>query len=241
MNSGGVLGLINTVTACLDDLNFISIVFRFFLAIVYGGMIGIDRGMKRRVAGVKTHTIVCIGATLAMMTGEYIHLFSNGAGIGDTARLGAQVISGVGFLGVGTIVVTGQRHVSGLTTAASLWSCSCIGLALGIGFYSGATVGTIAILIVLRYFKQIDGYVAEHSNVYEVYMEFESNEAMSAGILTLRNEYIKINNVMVIQGKTEKHNVRVQASVEAAKWMNKKTIFLIISELDGLISVEELW
>ena len=119
---GGILGACNAISDYLHTLNMGSTLFRLILAMFLGCLIGIDRGMKKRVAGVKTHMIVCMGATLVMMTGDFIHVYSNGAGIGDTARLGAQVVSGIGFLGVGTIIVTGQRHVSGLTTAASLWN-----------------------------------------------------------------------------------------------------------------------
>lgn len=240
MFTEGLFGAINRFVLYMRELNFITVAFRLFLAVVLGGLIGVDRGMKRRVAGVKTHTIVCVGATLAMMTGEFIHLYSNGAGVGDTARLGAQVISGVGFLGVGTIIVTGQRHVSGLTTAASLWTCSCIGLAIGSGFYSGAILGTLAILIVLRYFKALDIYVENHSNVYEVYMEFMTEEHMSAAIRNLRKEDIKVSSVMVVKKKTKSQNIVVQASVEAGKWMTRNAIFRALEDQEGLISVEEL-
>ena len=120
---GGILGACNAISDYLHTLNMGSTLFRLILAMFLGCLIGIDRGMKKRVAGVKKHMIACMGSTLVMMTGDFIHVYSNGAGIGDTARLGAQVVSGIGFLGVGTIIVTGQRHVSGLTTAASLWTC----------------------------------------------------------------------------------------------------------------------
>ncbi|MDO4514987.1 MAG: MgtC/SapB family protein [Lachnospiraceae bacterium] len=240
MISEGLLGTLNRFVAYMHELNFITVIFRLLLAMVLGSLIGIDRGMKRRVAGVKTHTIVCIGAAIAMMTGQFIHLYSNGVGVGDTARLGAQVISGVGFLGAGTIMVTGHKQVLGLTTAASLWTCSCIGLAIGIGFYSGAIGGTLAVLIVLRYFKAIDIYVANNSHVFEVYMEFESKEMMGEVIRNLRNEDIKINNVVVVKQKTKSKSVVVQASVEAGKWMTKNAVFRALDEQQGVISVQEL-
>ena len=101
---GGILGACNAISDYLHTLNMGSTLFRLILAMFLGCLIGIDRGMKKRVAGVKTHMIVCMGATLVMMTGDFIHVYSNGAGIGDTARLGAQVVSGIGFLGVGTII-----------------------------------------------------------------------------------------------------------------------------------------
>ncbi len=236
----GLLGKINSISSYLADLNMISTAVRLILAMLLGGIIGIDRGMKRRVAGVKTHTIVCLGATLVMMTGQYISLYINQSGTGDAARLGAQVISGVGFLGVGTIIVTGQRHVSGLTTAASLWASSCIGLAVGIGYYSGAILTTVCILVVFRYFKAIDIYVENHSNVYEVYMEFESNESMSNVIKKLREEDIQVNNIIIVKKKTKSQNVVIQASLDAGRWRTKKSIFRIIEEQQGVVTVEEL-
>ena len=163
---GGILGACNAISDYLHTLNMGSTLFRLILAMFLGCLIGIDRGMKKRVAGVKTHMIVCMGATLVMMTGDFIHVYSNGAGIGDTARLGAQVVSGIGFLGVGTIIVTGQRHVSGLTTAASLWTSACIGLAVGIGFYSGAIFTTLGLILVFKYAKYIEVKVSEEHKMY---------------------------------------------------------------------------
>jgi len=238
--SGGIADTYNTISAYLHELNFVSTVFRLVLAMALSTVIGIDRGLKRRVAGVKTHVVVCVGATLVMMTGQFIHLYVNGAGTGDTARLGAQVISGVGFLGVGTIIVTGQKYVSGLTTAASLWATSCIGLALGIGFYSGAILAALCLLIVFRYFKAIDIYVENHSNVFEVYMEFENNEYMSTIIKKLREEHIKVTNVVVIKKKTKTQNVLIQASLEAEPWMTRRALFRTVEGQKGLLSVEEL-
>ena len=136
----------------LRELNMVSVTIRLLLALAAGTLIGIDRGMKRRGAGIKTHVLVCLGATLVMMTGQYtFNYFGQGH---DVSRLGAQVISGVGFLGVGTIIVTGRNQVRGLTTAAGLWACACIGLALGIGFYEGAFV---MLLLVLLTFVDLHG------------------------------------------------------------------------------------
>lgn len=101
MITGGLLGTWNNFVQFMRELNLVTVAVRLLLAMAVGAIVGADRGMKRRVAGVKTHTIVCLGATMAMLTGEFIHLYSNGAGVGDTARLGAQVISGVVFFGCG--------------------------------------------------------------------------------------------------------------------------------------------
>lgn len=130
----------------LKDLNIASIIFRIFLSVLVGGILGIERGSKNRPAGFRTYILVCLGAALVMMTNQYIFKEYNAS---DPSRLGAQVISGIGFIGAGTIILNGRNQVKGVTTAACLWTAACCGLAIGVGFYSGALIGAIAILFVL--------------------------------------------------------------------------------------------
>ena len=138
----------------MAEWNSVAICGRLALAILTGTVIGIDRGLKRRGAGIKTHALVCLGSALVMLTSEYMSMnFDQKA---DLARLGAQVISGVGFLGVGTILVTEKQRVRGLTTAAGLWACACVGLAIGIGFVEGAVYTLMFIVVVLRLLNKID-------------------------------------------------------------------------------------
>jgi putative Mg2+ transporter-C (MgtC) family protein len=128
---------------------------RLVLAVVLGGVIGYEREHTQRPAGFRTHIVVCVAAALVMEISDFIfqhyHSFVNM----DPARLGAQVISGIGFLGAGTIIRDGFS-VKGLTTAASLWAVSCIGLAVGIGFCSGAIVATAIIYITLLTLKRFE-------------------------------------------------------------------------------------
>jgi len=130
-------------------------IMKILLAIIIGGLIGMERENVHRPAGFRTHILVCLGATLVMMTAEYINTIYYNGKTGDIARLGAQVISGIGFLGAGTIIKDGST-VKGLTTAATLWSVSCIGLAIGIGYYKGAIITALAVystLIILKRFE----------------------------------------------------------------------------------------
>lgn len=124
---------------------------RLTLATILGGLIGWERAHINRPAGVRTHEVVCIGSTLCMLVSEYIN---QEYGNIDPTRIGAQVISGIGFLGAGTIIKEGFS-VKGLTTAASLWCVSCIGLALGTGFYSGAVIATLFIFCTLIMMKKL--------------------------------------------------------------------------------------
>lgn len=134
-----------------------EILLRLALACLLGGLIGMERERSRHPAGLRTHILVCIGATLVMLCNIFIfEMYKNVANI-DPARLGAQVISGIGFLGAGTIIKEGLS-VRGLTTAASLWVVGCLGVAIGLGFYAGAIVTTSFILIILMIFSKL-GYL----------------------------------------------------------------------------------
>ena len=124
----------------LRDINTATILFRMVLAIICGGLIGIERSIKNRPAGFRTHVLIIIGATTASLIGHYIYLVMNLPT--DMSRLPAQVITGLGFIGAGTIIVTGHRTVKGLTTAAGLWATGIVGLAIGSGFYEGAIIST---------------------------------------------------------------------------------------------------
>ena len=123
------------IITVLREPNVYSTLFRLTLATICGGLVGLERVKKRRPAGFRTYMLVCLGAALTMLISQY--LYKSGQTT-DLSRLGAQVINGVGFLGAGTVIVTGRQQIKGLTTAAGLWASACMGLAIGAGFYFGA-------------------------------------------------------------------------------------------------------
>ena len=135
----------------LYELIELTIVVRILLATIFSGVLGIERTRKRRAAGFRTYMIVCISSTVVMMTSQFMLKQFGGT---DPARLGAQVISGIGFLGAGTILITGGRQIRGLTTAAGLWSAACMGIAIGVGFYFGAFVMCVTLILVMTIFDQ---------------------------------------------------------------------------------------
>lgn len=134
----------------LDDA---QVVQHLVLALVLSGLIGLERQIRRRTAGLRTHILVCLGSCLMMLTSIHVFdIYKNEVPL-DPARIAAGVITGVGFLGAGAIMVD-RSNIKGLTTAASIWMVSAIGLAVGCGFYSAAIVSTfltLAVLLVLRY------------------------------------------------------------------------------------------
>ena len=131
----------------LEELNGISLLVRVILCIVLGGILGMERTRKRRPAGMRTYMLVCLGSAAAMMTGIYMY-DAYGGGF-DPSRIAAQVVTGVGFLGAGTILTTRYHRVKGLTTAAGLWVAACLGLAIGAGWYLGSVVIALASLFIM--------------------------------------------------------------------------------------------
>lgn len=160
-------------------------VFKMALAVLFSGVIGYEREHSHRPAGFRTHILVAVGSALVMMTSGYV--FNEYAGLGtfDPTRLGAQVISGIGFLGAGTILREGFS-VKGLTTAASLWAVSCIGLAVGAGYYTGALVSTIVIYLTLNTFKR---FVMRGNPSKNIYIEAENMTKQAADVGAIIKRY----------------------------------------------------
>ena len=152
----------------LRELTYLAITLRIFAAVILGGLIGLERGLKNRAAGLRTHMLVCVGACLIMVTNQFIYQTT---GTGDPVRMGAQVISGIGFLGAGTIMVTRRHQVKGLTTAAGLWTAAGVGLALGIGFYEAAAMGSLAVFIVMTLMQKMDNRVHRKTKDFDLFVE----------------------------------------------------------------------
>jgi len=174
----------------LHDWNIVSILARLMLSVACGGVVGLFRSVRRRGAGFKTHVLVCMGSCLVSMTGLYVYYNLQNAG--DVTRLPANVIVGVGFLGAGTILVTGKRHIKGLTTAAGLWTSAAIGVALGFGFYSGALAATLILVFIYGFFEDLDDKIYSHSKMLDLYVEFSSKKAVGDFVRDLRQKNYKI-------------------------------------------------
>ena len=161
----------------IEQLDFIreltlgAAAIRLAIAMLFGGIMGMERGLKKRPAGFRTYMLVCVGSALVMPTNQYL---INTYALADPGRLGAQVVSGIGFLGAGTIIVTGRNQVKGLTTAAGLWASACLGLAIGIGFYSGALITAAVIFISLSILPKVENYFYARSRVLDLYIEVAS-------------------------------------------------------------------
>lgn len=188
----------------LREMNIYSVLLRLALAMFFGGLIGLERAQKRRPAGMRTYMIVCIGAALALMIGQYEMVMMDtqwanaAAAIGakaDVSRIAAQVINGIGFLGAGIIMVTDQREVTGLTTAAGLWASACFGIAIGAAFYEVLPVAALMIVLTIRGFPLLERKAILHSKHMKFFVEFTSLSDIGEIISCLKQSGIRIDQV----------------------------------------------
>ena len=223
----------------LRELNILSVTFRLALAMISGGMIGLERGRKRRPAGFRTHILICLGAAMTTLTSQYLYL--NMHYYTDMARLGAQVVAGIGFIGAGTIIVTRQQRVKGLTTAAGLWASAIIGLALGGGFYEGGIITTFMILIAELLFSKLEYRVLDHVPEINLYMEYTDKACLENVLKLYRELDLKILNMEITRSRgSKKHNACAIFTLRLNKRCPVERVIQIVSSTKGVILAEEL-
>ena len=176
----------------------LAVVLRITVAFLLGGILGLERGLKQRPAGLRTHMLVCVGACMIMLTNQYIYQVF---GTGDPVRMGAQVVSGIGFLGAGTIMVTKHSQIKGLTTAAGLWATAAVGLATGIGFYEAAVMGTIVIVLTLTVLSALDSKMHKKTRCFEVYVELDPTVSLGMFLDEIRSRGIAIEDIQMEQAR----------------------------------------
>lgn len=215
---------------------FLGIVIKLVLAGLLGGIIGYERENTLRPAGFRTHILVCVGASLVMITSKYIfEQYSSHVNI-DPARLGAQVISGIGFLGAGTIIRDGF-NVKGLTTAASLWAVSCVGIATGIGFYSGAVIATMIIFSTLLFLKKFEKNISNYKRYNAVFIQSENHPGRIGEINGIFEKYnVTIRNIEVVNSDN-KENVLIKLLVRFVDSINSADVIEELQKLAGIVKV----
>ena len=219
----------------MRDITTLSVLLRLFLAVLCGGIIGIEREHKRRPAGFRTHILICLGASMTTLTSQY--LFYNLNLYTDIGRLGAQVVAGIGFIGAGAIIVTKRRQVKGLTTAAGLWTCAIIGLAIGAGYYEAAVISTIVILVAEIFFVKFEYWILVNSRNLNIYVEYEDNENLDNVIRLIKGYRIVIIDLEItISG----NNACAIFQLQLPKKISHDKIMTAISASEGVVSVEEL-
>lgn len=233
------------------ELNMVGLTVRLILAMLCGGIIGIDRGKRGRAAGFRTYMLVCVGAALTMMIGQYQRTMFDGPwrallseydiGTVDVARYSAQVVNGIGFLGAGTIIFTGIKQVKGLTTAAGLWASACMGLAVGAGFYEGVVLCLIIMMFSVRYFMSVESLIREKSHNLNIYVTFDSLKNLGEIISCIKAQEVRIYNVDV-DTDTDRNGYAANAVfyLHLIPGLTHEKMMSRLLELDCIQSVREL-
>jgi len=237
----------------LRELTFAGVTVRLLVALLCGGMLGLERERRHRpsgLAGLRTYMLVCLGASLTILISQYITVRLNGpwaelaAQIGvrtDMSRFGAQVINGIGFLGAGTIIVTGRQEVKGLTTAAGLWASACMGLAVGAGFFECAIFAVILILISVRYLTKLESMAVESSRALNFYVEFDSMNDIGSIIRCVKSLDARIYEVDIDRGDLKRGvNHSAVFNIGLAERRPHTEVLTAVSQLDSIISIYEI-
>ena len=208
-------------------------------ALLIGIIIGIEREYKSRAAGIKTHVLVCLGAALVMMTGEYAAIQYPELKI-DVTRIGAQVVSGVGFLGVGTIIITGKNQVRGPTTAAGLWACACTGLAIGIGYIQGTIAAVSFIMFTFKILKFLDLRIQKNKRKIDIFIEFESNKGIPVFLSEMRNAGIQVMGFDLTRSRVKGEGPVAMVCCEVPEKGEKNLLFQNLEKISCIRHFEEL-
>ncbi len=204
------------VLAYLREFNIVTILIRLVLAVICGGVIGLERGRQRRAAGLRTHILVCLGAALTATVGFFAREVL-GISSSDPLRIAAQVISGIGFLGVGTILIKGRFQITGLTTAAGLWVTAAIGIALGAGFIEGALIAFLVTVVTVILLHKIERTINEHHASFGIYVEIRGDVEIRACIEELTSKYNAHDIQVTVPRSGIAGNVGIEASIFSGK------------------------
>lgn len=223
----------------LREITYWSVALRILMAVILGGAMGWERGLKNRAAGLRTYMLVCVGACLIMMTNQYI--FQTNGHVGDPVRMGAQVVSGIGFLGAGTIIVTRRHQIKGLTTAAGLWASAGVGLTIGIGFYEAALVGVAAVLLIMTLMQKMDSKMHRSAKSLDVYFELSTDSSLGEFLRQIRQQGIEISDLQKEVGADVESGIRAYtANITLKNRVPLADILKLLLGMDGVCYVEAI-
>ena len=221
------------------EFGLAAITIRMLLAAFCGGLIGIEREYKRRPAGFRTHILICLGAAMMTMTGQFLALELRYPT--DMARLGAQVVAGIGFIGAGTIIVTRNQRVKGLTTAAGLWASAIVGLSLGAGFYEGGIYATLLILLAEVVFSKLEYHIMRHTPEVNLYVQYAGREALEEVIRLFQRKNVRVLNMEIT--RTSGSDLQDSWALFFLRMDKKYAVDAMLPDLrviPGILSVEEI-
>lgn len=224
--------------SAIEEFSGISIAIRLVLATLFGGIIGMEREAKGHSAGFRTFTLVCLGSAVSTIVNIYLFQITQSA---DVSRIPAGVVSGIGFLGVGTIIVTRKNTVRGLTTAASLWATACLGLALGAGMIATSTLTFVLILFTIGVLQRLGRYIAGRNRDISLYIEMEKDKDIDDLIKFIRSKGYGISTMEKKREIVSKNiDLTIMMEIDLKKKMSHSEVINELSNLDCVYYIEEV-
>lgn len=225
-----------------------TIILRISVAILIGTIIGIEREIKNRPAGMRTHVLVCLGACIISLIESNFSASLNTETASSVAynfgRLSAQVISGIGFLGAGTIIVTGRQQVKGLTTAACLWASACMGLAIGAGFYECMVVGFLLIYLSMKVLPVIEDRFLSSARNMNVYVELQDINDLGTITAKLRGMQVEVYDIDVEKtahvGSSQRPSAVLELRLPTRHVHAHSNLLAELSACPGIHTIEEI-
>ena len=234
----------------LRELSMASLLLRLVLAMVCGGLIGMERGEKRRAAGLRTYMLVCLGAALSVVLSQYFYVClttvwsADALLVGrttDVSRIAAMVIGGIGFLGTGTIIITGKQEVRGLTTAAGLWASASLGIAIGAGCYECVIIAFALMLLCIALLPAVEDYIIENARNINIFVEFTSLDDIGDILGCLKTQDVQIYDVEIERGsETRSGYPSAVLSMRMNRKMPHTELMTAISGMETVRSINEI-
>lgn len=234
----------------LRQFTFVTVLLKLALAMAFGGIIGLEGARKGRPAGFRTYMLVCLGAALTVLLGQYeqemiqtlwAEQCAYTGGRVDVARFGAQVINGIGFLGAGTIIMTEKQQIKGLTTAAGLWACACVGLAIGAGFYEGVILAFCLVFLVVKVFPYLENLIVNNLRNMIIYIEFDQVEHTGLILNQIRSLEASIYTVDIDRREEEPYcNPSAVFNIRLHRKMSHAYVLAQIARLECISAIEEV-
>jgi putative Mg2+ transporter-C (MgtC) family protein len=215
-------------------MDYLSVLLRLLTATLCGAAIGIERSMKNRPAGFRTHILVCLGGAVAAVTAHFIYLVLKLPT--DVTRLGGQVITGLGFIGAGTIIVTKKMSIKGLTTAAGLWTTGIVGLAAGSGFYEGALLGTALVLLTESTLAKLGARIRPWPE-FALDLLYNDKDALTATMRYCKDKRMSIRNLQI--QTLEDGYAAYEATIVLRGSLKPYELMEQLSKMPGIVSVSE--
>lgn len=234
----------------LKEFNFVSVLLRLLLALLFGSMLGMERARKGRAAGFRTYALVCVGAALTILLSQYLTVLMSTVWAADAealgirteaSRFGAQVINGIGFLGAGTIMVTKDKVIQGVTTAAGLWACACVGLAIGAGFFECVIPVFILMDLCFRLLPSVGTWIRDRSRNFWFYVEFDKLENIGTIINKIKSMDVRVIDMELEHGSSKRYKKpSVSLFVRTRKGLSHVALMEELALLDCISQIHEV-